>query len=67
VVRPDALRDGDPSANAVHEELVHHVLAPGHTRMANVAHFVCELVTAPAAWSTWKGKLPVIVDEDARR
>jgi hypothetical protein len=30
--------------------------------MANVAHFMCELVTDPAACEEWKGRMPVIVD-----
>jgi len=30
--------------------------------MANVAHFMCELVTNPIAWADWKAKLPVIVN-----
>jgi hypothetical protein len=30
--------------------------------MANVAHFICELVTDPAAWKAWKGRMPVVVD-----
>ncbi len=30
--------------------------------MANVAHFMCELVTNPTTWDGWKGKLPVIVN-----
>ena len=30
--------------------------------MANVAHFMCELVTDPRVWGAWKGELPVIVD-----
>jgi hypothetical protein len=30
--------------------------------MANVAHFMCELVTDPKAWNVWKGKMPVIVN-----
>ncbi|MFH0901600.1 MAG: hypothetical protein V2A73_13310 [Pseudomonadota bacterium] len=39
--------------------------APGlvlYPRMANVAHFVCELVTNPKTWADWKGKLPVVVN-----
>jgi hypothetical protein len=30
--------------------------------MANVAHWMCELVTNPKAWDEWKGKLPVIIN-----
>jgi hypothetical protein len=66
VVRPDSLLPGDVSEYAVHDSLVTAVFRPGHTRMANVARFECELVTDPAAWAAWKGKLPVIVDAGAR-
>jgi hypothetical protein len=67
VVRPDTLLDGEVSHYAVHEGLVDGLFAPGQTRMANVAHFMCELVTSPAAWATWQGKAPVIVDAAAGR
>jgi hypothetical protein len=30
--------------------------------MANVAHFMCSLVTDAALWETWRGKCPVVVD-----
>jgi hypothetical protein len=34
--------------------------------MANVAHFMCELVTSPKAWASWEGKAPVIVNAAAK-
>jgi hypothetical protein len=34
--------------------------------MANVAHFMCELVTNPKVWAHWKNKLPVIVNASSR-
>ena len=61
-VRPDSLLDGEVGEYTVHEGLVSGLFKPAHTRMANVAHFMCELVTNPTTWSTWQGKLPVIVD-----
>jgi nucleoside-diphosphate-sugar epimerase len=67
VVRPDALREGDVSEYAIHEGLVDSLFAPGATNMANVAHFTCELVTNPAVWAAWKGKLPVVVNAAAAR
>jgi hypothetical protein len=33
--------------------------------MANVAHFMCELLTNPKTWTDWKAKLPVIVNAAA--
>jgi hypothetical protein len=62
-VRPDSLLDGGVSRYALHEGLVDRLFAPGRTTRANVAHFMCELVTKPGTWADWKGKLPVITDE----
>lgn len=62
VVRPDTLLPGEVSAYRLHAGLVNGLRAPGKTTMANVAHFMCELVTDPAAWSAWRSRLPVILD-----
>jgi len=62
VVQPDALLVGDPSEYTLHEGLVSSLTSPASTRMANVAHFMCELVADPRAWNAWKGKLPVVID-----
>jgi hypothetical protein len=62
VVRPDTLLQGETSGYALHARLVNGLFAPGRTTMANVAHYMCELVTEPAAWEEWKGRMPVIVD-----
>jgi hypothetical protein len=67
VVRPDTLLEGDASEYTVHEGLVSSLFAPGQTNMANVAHFMCELVTSPKAWAAWKGKAPVVVNATADR
>lgn len=61
-VRPDSLREGEVSAYTSHEGLVNSLFAPGSTNMANVAHFMCELVTNSETWAIWRGKLPVIVN-----
>jgi hypothetical protein len=61
-VRPDSLKEGDVTEYALHEGLVDSLFHPGETNMANVAHFMCELATDAEAWSTWRGKLPVIVN-----
>lgn len=61
-VRPDALLEGDVSEYVLHDGLVNSLFAPASTNMANVAHFMCELVTNQQAWDDWKGKLPVIVN-----
>jgi hypothetical protein len=67
VVRPDSLLEGEVSEYALHEGLVNGLFAPGSTNMANVAHFMCELVTNPKTWADWKSGLPVIVNASAPR
>jgi nucleoside-diphosphate-sugar epimerase len=62
VVRPDTLLEGEVSEYTMHEGLVNRLFAPGSTNMANVAHFMCELVTQPELWNEWKALMPVIVD-----
>ena len=64
-VRPDTLLPGDVSEYTVHEGPVNGLFAPGSTNMANVAHFMCELVTNPETWADWKAKLPVIINAAA--
>ncbi|MBU0926696.1 MAG: SDR family oxidoreductase [Spirochaetes bacterium] len=61
-VRPDTLVEGDGSGYALHEGLVSSLARPDKTSMANVARFMCELVTDPRAWDEWAGRMPVIVD-----
>lgn len=67
VVRPDSLLEGEVSEYALHEGLVNSLFAPGSTNMANVAHFMCELVTNPKMWADWKAKLPVIINASSKR
>lgn len=62
VVRPDSLAEGDVSEYLVHEGLATGLIKPKTTAMANVAHFMCELVTKPQVWDAWKGRMPVVVD-----
>lgn len=62
VVRPDSLVDGDISEYSLHEGIVASLVAPDHTTMANVAHFMCELATDPRTWHEWRGMMPVITD-----
>jgi hypothetical protein len=61
-IRPDTLIDGDVSDYALHDSLVNSLFAPGTSTMANIAHFMCELVVRPETWTRWKGKLPVLVN-----
>jgi nucleoside-diphosphate-sugar epimerase len=62
VVRPDSLLEGIVTGYELHDGLVTAVFSPASTNMANVAHFMCELVADPKAWDAWRGKLPVIVN-----
>jgi len=64
-VRPDSLLEGDVSGYTLHEGLVDSLFAPGSTSMANVAHFMGELVTNPKAWEDWRGRWPVITNAAA--
>lgn len=61
-VRPDTLREGDVSEYVLHEGLVSSLARPDDSNMANVAHFMCELVEGPALFDAWAGKMPVIVN-----
>jgi nucleoside-diphosphate-sugar epimerase len=65
VVRPDTLLEGDVSEYALHEGLVSSLAKPDATNMANVAHFMCELVMNPKTWGECEGTLPVIVNAPA--
>jgi len=62
VVRPDTLLEGDVCEYVMHEGLVGSLAKPDHTQMANVAHFMCDLVTEPDVWDAWQGRMPVLVD-----
>lgn len=62
VVRPDALLEGETSAYTAHPRIVSSILKPDSTNMANVAHFMCELVTDAATWDRWAAKSPVITN-----
>jgi nucleoside-diphosphate-sugar epimerase len=61
-VRPDSLLEGDVSEYVLHEGLVSSLAHPDSTNMANVAHFMCELVVNPVLFADWAGKMPVIVN-----
>jgi hypothetical protein len=61
VVRPDTLTEGDVTEYRVHDELVSSLFKPDHTRMSNIAHFMCGLTTDDDLWGRWRGRMPVIV------
>lgn len=62
VVRPDTLLEGEVTAYHLSEGITDRILSPGHTNMANVAHFMCQLACDREAWDAWRFKLPVITN-----
>jgi len=62
IVRPNTLTECDLAEYWVHDEPQSLLSTPDHTRMADVAHFMCELVTNDEAWQRWRGRMPLIVD-----
>lgn len=62
-VRPDTLRDGDASPYSLHENLAGSLFKPDSTNRANVATFMCDLVTDAETWDRLAGRLPVVVNE----
>ena len=63
VVRPDTLLDGDVTEYSLSSELVSSIFRPDKTNMANVAHFMADLITDHDEWSKWKGQMPVIYNK----
>ncbi len=63
IVRPDSLVERDGSPYLLHENLVNSLAKPGRTNLANVADFMCDLVTVADTWGRWAGRLPVIVND----
>jgi len=64
-VRPDNLIDADAvSPYTLHPSPTRSaIFDPGKTSRINVAHFMAELLTDDAAWSRWKGQMPVIYNQ----
>lgn len=65
VVRPDTLVDAPESAGYVtHPSPTRSPLFDaGRTSRLHVARFMADLMTDDAAWSRWKGRMPVVYDE----
>lgn len=62
VVRPDTLQNGEISEYTVQDKLIHTLWKPGHTRRANVADFMCNLLSDQNLWNRWRGKMPTILN-----
>jgi len=65
VVRPDTLIDeGDVTEYEAHPSPTRSaVFDAGKTSRINVAHFMADLISDDAAWSRWKGRMPVIYNK----
>lgn len=68
-VRPDSLIDAEVSPYDIQESPTTGIFTGRPTTRANVAHFMAGLIENAALWSTWKFKMPVIMNskETARR
>jgi len=65
-VRPDTLID-EPEVTpfSVHPSPVRSaIFNPGKTSRINVGHFMADLVTDDDLWNEWKGRMPVIYNEE---
>ena len=62
VVRPDSLTDeGSVTAYDLESSPIRNtIFDAGATSRANVANFMCRLVTEPELWQAWKRQMPVI-------
>ncbi len=61
-VRPDSLIDAEVSPYDIKESPVTGIVAGRPTTRANVARFMSELIENAELWSTWKFRMPVIMN-----
>jgi nucleoside-diphosphate-sugar epimerase len=66
-VRPDTLVDEEmPTKYNLHPSPVRSPLFnPGKTSRVNVAHFIADLAGDESVWTKWKGRMPVIYNDEA--
>jgi len=66
VVRPDSLIDEKSvTTYSLHPSPTRSALFdPGYTSRSNVAHFMCRLLRNDAVWNKWKGKMPVLYNDN---
>ena len=65
-VRPDSLVDAEISSYDIEESPSTSILTGRPTARANVAHFMVELVENAELWSTWRFRMPVIMNSNGR-
>ena len=61
-VRPDKLIDAEVSPYDIKESPITGILNGRPTTRSNVAHFMTELIENEELWSTWKFRMPVIMN-----
>ena len=65
-VRPDSLIDAEVSPYDIKESPVTGVFTGRPTTRSNVAQFMTELIENAELWSTWKFRMPVIMNSKSR-
>jgi putative NADH-flavin reductase len=61
-VRPISLIDADTSPYEIEESPTTGIFSGRPTTRSNVAHFMAALIRDPDLWSTWKFRMPVIMN-----
>ncbi len=65
-VRPDSLIDAEVSPYDIKESPVTSIFAGRPATRSNVAQFMTELIENADVWSTWKFRMPVIMNSKSR-
>ena len=65
-VRPDSLIDAEVSPYDIKESPVTGIFSGRPTTRSNVAQFMTELIENAEVWSTWKFRMPVIMNSKSR-
>lgn len=63
-VRPDGLLDGPVSEYSVMKTLPWSLFKARTTNRANCAKFMCELAVEDGLWDEWKGKFPIVLNNE---
>ncbi len=66
IVRPDSLINAEVSSYDIKESPVTSIFSGRPTTRSNVAQFMTELIEDAELWSTWKFRMPVIMNSESR-
>ena len=66
-VRPDSLVNAEISSYDIEQSPLTGIFTGRPTARANVGHFMIELVENAELWSTWRFRMPVIMNSNERR